>query len=69
MEQQNQKKKSIMKDKIKVKECDNLFRSYLDCVVNNSSNSTKESCYFFESSLQTQCFLPKKWFEPTNDTK
>jgi hypothetical protein len=63
---EQQKKNSIMKDRQKVKECDNLFRSYLDCVIYNSSNSTKEQCGFLESSLQTKCFLPREWFEPTN---
>jgi hypothetical protein len=69
------KKKSIMKDRQKVKECDNLFHSYVDCVIHNSNDSPKERCGFLEYSLEKQCYLPSEWFEqriytkPQNQTK
>jgi len=65
---EQQKKKSIMKDRQKVKECDKMFRSYIDCVIYNSNDSPKNRCGFLESSLQTQCFLSKEWFQPTIKT-
>jgi hypothetical protein len=56
------KKKSIMKDRQKVIYCDNLFRSYLDCVIHNSNNLPKECCGFLESSLKSECNVPREWF-------
>ena len=56
------KKKSIMKDVQKVNQCDNLFRSYVDCVIHNSNDFPKERCGFLESSLKRDCNLPPKWF-------
>jgi len=59
----NSPKVNIIKDKKKLKECEGLFRLYLDCVIHDSSSEIKNNCKHLETSLEKKCFVPKKWFQ------
>ena len=59
----NSPKVNIIKDRKKLKECEETFKMYIDCVIDNSSNEIEKNCKNLETSLEKNCFLPKQWFQ------